>query len=86
MDEPSVAVLLATLVSELKGLKGGLAAQQAALTDFIAETNAERTRYRAKTTQSTGASKEKATALLVLVVDDEDTVVEPTLKAKKNRK
>jgi hypothetical protein len=85
MEEPSVAVLLATLVSELKGLKGGLAAQQEALTDFIAETNAEHTRDRAKTTQSTGASK-KATALLVVVVDDEDTVVEPTLKAKKNRK
>jgi hypothetical protein len=79
-------VMLASLVSELKGLQGGLAAQQAALTDFIAETNAERTQNRAAATQSREALK-KAPAPVVVVVDDKDTIVEqPTLKAKKNRK
>jgi hypothetical protein len=79
-------MLLASLVSELKGLQGGLAGQQAALTDFIAETNAERTHNRAAAMQSREALK-KAPAPAVVVVDDEDTIVEqPTLKAKKNRK
>jgi hypothetical protein len=79
-------VLLASLLSELKGLQGGLAAQQAALTNFIAETNAERTQDRAAATQSREALK-KAPAPVVVVVDDEDTIVEqPTPKAKKNRK
>jgi hypothetical protein len=85
-DDPSVAVLLAALVSELKGLKGGLPAQQDALTDFIAETPAERTCDRAQATQSRESLKKKAPAPVVVVVDDEDTIVEPTLKAKKNRK
>jgi hypothetical protein len=36
--------------------------------------------------QSTEASKKKALALVVVVVDNKDTVMEPTLKAKKKRK
>jgi hypothetical protein len=79
-------VLLAAFVSELKGLKGGLAAQQEALTDFIVETTVERTCDRAQAMQSRESLKKKAPAPVVVVVDNEDTIVEPTLKAKKNRK